>query len=94
MRVCVKEIDGNFMGVFESQEISYKKTKYDNVTVSHYEVNFDKYVYDILATDKNKSALEEGIKWINNSLSGGVFLISDSEMGNYHNIVFNSVDYK
>lgn len=92
MRVCVKYEDD--ISIFETKNVlctvDVDKDLYGDKPV--YLLSFgDLYEYKVVLNEVNHAAICDGIKWLNNGLTGGVFIITPGE-NEICNVSFNSVN--
>jgi hypothetical protein len=93
MRVCVKYEDD--ISVFETKSVlctvDIDKDLYGDKPV--YLLSFgDLYEYKVNLNDVNHAAIQDGIKWLNKGLTGGVFIIKPGE-NEICNVSFDSVNF-
>lgn len=94
MLVCVKYEDD--ISVFEAKNVlctvDVDKDLY--VDRSVYLLSFgDLYEYKVKFDKVNHAAIQDGIKWLNNGFTGGVFIIKPGE-NEICDVSFDSVSFK
>ena len=93
MRVCVKYEED--IGVIETKSVlctvDCKKDLSGDVPV--YLLNFgDIYEYEVALNAVNRAAIQDGIKWLNKGLTGGVFVIKPGK-NDVCDVSFESVNF-
>jgi hypothetical protein len=92
MRVCVKYEED--ISIFETKNVlctvDVDKDLYGDKPI--YLLSFgDLYEYKVVLNKVNHAAICDGIKWLNNGLTGGVFIIKPGE-NEICNVSFDSVN--